>query len=627
MALINKIREKTGLAVGVIAFGLILFLVGGDLLGPNSVLLGQDKNSVGEIAGEEIDYLEFNSRVEQFSQNGRIPANQMPFYRDQIWNDLVREISYGKKVDEVGIYLPNNELEEIVKGSNTSPVIRQNFTDPQTRQFEKQNVLNFLSQYNDLPAEQRAAWDQLEQQVKTYRLIEKYQNLILKTSYVTTAEAKMDYRAKNATASVSYLYVPFLSIPDSVANVTDAELKSYISSHKDEYDVPESRNISYVEFKVDPSGLDSAARKKEINELIVELKNTTKDSLFAKRNSEALTPYRTVRREDLPQDLKSIETLNIGDVYGPFLRGNSYVAYKVSQLSDKYSARASHILIQPENDTDEANAAAKKKAEDIIREIRNGADFAEKAREHGTDGTASKGGDLGWFTEGAMVAEFNDAVMNASKTGLIRKPVKTQFGYHIIDVTETKVQDSYKIAQLEKEIYPSDETTNQFYRNAENFAASVKDEKEFIAKAKEAGLKVLEKKGITQNESRINSLNEARSIVAWAFRDGEKGSISEVYDLDNKYVVAVVTGVQEKGIAKLETVRNEVERKVINEKKAEYIKNKLGTPSGSLEDIAASFGDLAKVYSMDGLKLSANSLNNVGAAPEAIGLAFALNEG
>ncbi len=627
MALINKIREKTGLAVGVIAFGLILFLVGGDLLGPNSVILGGNKNSVGEIAGEDIDYLEFNSRIEQVSQGRGIPSNQMPFYREQIWNDLVREISYGKKVDELGINLPNNELEEIVKGNYISPVIRQNFTNPQTGQFEKDNVLNFLRNYDNYPIQQRAAWDQLQSQVASYRKIEKYQNLVLKTNYVTAAEAKQDFFAKNGTASVSYVYVPFLAISDSLAKTTESELSAYISSHSDEYQVEASRNISYVEFAVVPSAIDSAERKKEVEEILTQLEGSEKDSLFAMRNSDALTPFRTVRNEDMPEELKSIEDLQIGSVFGPVLKGNKYVVYKVSQLSDKYSARASHILIKPDNDTDEAKAAAKTKAQGILREIRNGADFAEKAAEHGTDGTATKGGDLGWFTEGTMVPAFNDAVMAATRTGLLRNLVETQFGFHIIEITELKVRDSYKIAQIEKEIYPSDETINQYYRTAENFAASAENFDQFKSKADADGLKILEKKTVTQNESRINNLSEARGIVSWAFREAEKGSVSEVYDMDNKYVVAVVTDVQEKGTAKLATVKSEVERKVINEKKADYIKGKLSGTSGSLEDMAAAFGTEAKVYSMTGLKLSSNSLNSVGAAPELVGLAFALNEG
>ena len=56
MGLINKIREKSGIAVGIIAIGLGLFVVGGDILSPNSTLLGGDQTIVGEIAGREISY-------------------------------------------------------------------------------------------------------------------------------------------------------------------------------------------------------------------------------------------------------------------------------------------------------------------------------------------------------------------------------------------------------------------------------------------------------------------------------------------------------------------------------------------------------------------------------------------
>ena len=65
MALIKKIRQRTGLAIGVIAVGLIFFVVGGDLLGPNSAILGSSRTTVGEIAGEEISYEEYMQRVEQ----------------------------------------------------------------------------------------------------------------------------------------------------------------------------------------------------------------------------------------------------------------------------------------------------------------------------------------------------------------------------------------------------------------------------------------------------------------------------------------------------------------------------------------------------------------------------------
>ena len=59
MALIKEIRQRTGLAIGVIAVGLIFFLVGGDLLGPNSMLLGSSRTTVGEIAGEDVLRMSF----------------------------------------------------------------------------------------------------------------------------------------------------------------------------------------------------------------------------------------------------------------------------------------------------------------------------------------------------------------------------------------------------------------------------------------------------------------------------------------------------------------------------------------------------------------------------------------
>lgn len=105
------------------------------------------------------------------------------------------------------------------------------------------------------------------------------------------------------------------------------------------------------------------------------------------------------------------------------------------ELEDKYQQlleeqeieiKASHILVEK-----------KEEAEDIIKQLDEGADFAELAKEHGTDGTAEKGGDLGFFAKGRMDQDFTDASY-ALDVGEISEPVKTQHGYHVITVTEIK---------------------------------------------------------------------------------------------------------------------------------------------------------------------------------------------
>jgi peptidyl-prolyl cis-trans isomerase C len=86
-------------------------------------------------------------------------------------------------------------------------------------------------------------------------------------------------------------------------------------------------------------------------------------------------------------------------------------------------AKASHILVKTE-----------KEAKDLLAQIKGGANFEELAKKHSTDGAAAKGGDLGWFTKGAMIPEFEKVVF-AMKENQISDVVKTKFGYHIIKLT------------------------------------------------------------------------------------------------------------------------------------------------------------------------------------------------
>lgn len=90
------------------------------------------------------------------------------------------------------------------------------------------------------------------------------------------------------------------------------------------------------------------------------------------------------------------------------------------------SVRASHILVANEKD-----------AKSIMDRLAKGEDFAALAKRFSKCPSKSKGGDLGWFTKGQMVKEFEDACFNG-KTGDVVGPVKTEFGYHVIKITGQK---------------------------------------------------------------------------------------------------------------------------------------------------------------------------------------------
>jgi len=636
MGFINKIREKTGLAVGIIALGLGLFVVGGDLLGPNSTLLGGNTNEIGEINGTTITLEEFQSKVDELSFNfsmstGRNPSgDDMYSIRQQAWDLLVNKYAYQEEFDGLGITVTDEEVVDMVQGNNISPEIVQAFTNPETGEFDRDQIVNYLQNLSAMPAQQQAAWYNFEGTLAPSRLMLKFDNLFLQTNYVTQEEAKREYTQANKIAEVKYLYIPYYTISDSSVSVTESDLQAYLKSHSDQYQRELSRSLEYVSFPIVPSADDTAAVVEEITEIKNLLAQSKNDSLFARANSDAPTPFRTYTPDQLPASLNdTIKAMAEGDVIGPILANDRYTVYKLSAITEGGTsyARASHILFKADDETEASKSAAKAEARKILSEIKKGASFAEMARVHGTDGTATRGGDLGWFGEGRMVEPFEDAVFGATRTGLLNDVVETDFGFHIIDVTAVKTDKAYKVVTIEKEIIPSDETRNMVYREADMFALSSENLEQFRSNAAEKGFEVEVASGVAPNARRFGTLSDSRAVVIWLFNQASVGKVSEVYELDSEYVVAAMTGEQPKGLAQLSAVEDDITRKVKEEKKAGIIADQLKAKTGTLDEISEQMGADANVYTMSDLKLSANALTGVGNAPEAVGKAFALAAG
>jgi peptidyl-prolyl cis-trans isomerase D len=449
----------------------------------------------------------------------------------------------------------------------------------------------------------------------------------VKTNFITKAEAQREYHAQTDVAEVKYLYIPYYTISDSV-EVSDADYEEYYQSNKEKFKTEATRDLRYVSFPIVASSADTTAIKEEVERLAQDFKTTDEDSTFAMANSDMQNAYGTYNVGSLPNFVKP-EDLQKGNVIGPFIDGNSFKVVKISDIKKDtiYSARASHILVKWENETPEAKNAAKEKARGILKDIKGGADFAAKARQFGTDGTATRGGDLGWFSTGKMVKPFEDAVFKATKPGLLNDVVETDFGYHIIQVTNVKDNTAYKVAIIERAITPSDNTTNSVYRKAEAFTANISDVQEFNDKAAKEGLAAIDAKNLTAAERRINTLGEARQIIQWLFREAEVNKVSEVFDLQGELVVAIMTGETDKGYKSLETIKDQLTVDVRKKVQGKQIIEKLKGKTGSLDEIAKAYGPDANVYTTSSLKMSVNSLPTAGFDPKAVGLAFSLENG
>lgn len=632
MALIKQIRQRTGLAIGVIAGGLILFLLGGDLLSPNSTLLNSNQNIVGEIAGEEITLEEFSLKVEEYKaafqqRTGRIPAEaELVSVREQAWQALIVERVFQEEYDKLGLTISSQELIDMVQGKNIVPELRAQLMNPQTGQFDKTQLITFLQSLETADPAQQAAWAQQEKLFAQARSRVKYDNLIATTEYATTAEAKFEHKLANTIADASILFVPYYVIPDGDIQIQDSELSAYLSKNKEKFKVGNAANLEYVSFSILPSGEDSAAVISKITALTDELKAAENDSAFVSKNSELQQPFQTFAPGDqLPVALTTnVDAPAKGETYGPFITANSsYVTYKITdQYQGTPRMRASHILFGTEGMDDSGKAAVKTQAETVLAEIKASGNFEVAARQYGQDGTAQNGGDLGWFAKADFVEPFANATYAARSKGLLPNLVETEYGYHIIQVTELPATSYTKLAILELELVASDLTRNEAFRNADAFVAESGNRNEFTENATEKGIRIIQANNVDPTSRNLNNLTDARQVVIWAFSEAAVGEVSTVFELNDAYLVASLVSRKEEGEAKLEDVKDQVKQLVLNEKKAALIQEKLSAKA-TLEEMKGVFTDAA-INEVPSLRLSDAVLPGIGFAPKAIGTIFGL---
>lgn len=635
MALINTLRNKMGkLVVAAVSVAILSFILM-DFMGPNSSFVGDD-NEVGEIAGQDISLQEYQAKVQEMENQFRMATNRQPTERDMItireqaWQSLINDYAVEKQYGKAGVMVTEEEMWDRVQGQNIDPGIRQSFTNPETGEFDRQMFLQYLQSLEQQPPQVQVQWNLYRQNLRPARERMKFENLILKTDYVTTAEAMREYHAQNNVADVKYLYVPYPAVPDSVVNVSESMIQDYYEENKKQYKTDGSKSIKYVSFPIIPSAEDSAVIREEMVDIYRDFKTVEDDSLFAAVNTDAINFYRTYKPGTLQSSLQAaIDTMQPGDIAGPFFEDNRFKIIKLTKTSEDTVdyARARHILIKWDEDTPVARREAREEAGKILKEIKEGADFAAMARKHSEDDLASRGGDLGWFQSGKYVEELENAIFNAREEGLLPNLVESDYGYHIVKVRDVKQNKLYTVASIERDIIVGTETINEAYRKADIFSAEVSDLEDFEEQSKEAGLNIVPVERIQKNDRNVGKLDNARQIVQWLFRDGDVGDVSDVFELEGAYVVVAVTDEVEEGHLPLSEVKNQVTKELKKKLKGEKIIATLKEKDGSLEEMAEAYSEQANIYNMSDLKLSANSMKGIGSDPKAVGVAFSLEDG
>jgi len=641
MAVIGNIRKRSGLLVAVVGIALAAFVLGDFLTGNTRSI-----PDVGKIAGETITYREFEFKFDEYLNMVQEQSPELNFTNEQIyemkqevWRNLVRETLLEKELKATGITVTADELFELVQGRNPHPYIYQSFSDPQTGMFNPAIVVNFMQTLDQREPEVRRQWYRLEKSIIEERLNTKYTNLIRKGYYVPDAFAKRDYIDKNKAVDINFVLLPFRSIPDEDVTVNKKDLQKAYEKHKHEFYAKEAtRTIEYIVFDIIPSEEDRKALEEEMVYLAEEFENTDDIAYFININSDLRYDSLFKKQEQLPLLFDSIIfNAEVGTSIGPLNEGNIYYLARLIEVQNRPdSVKASHILISYEGafGASQALTRTKEEAEALADSLLNvikkqPATFEQLAQEFSDDRSAEENnGDLDWFADGMMVHPFNEACFTGKKGDKVK--VETDFGFHVIHITDMLApQKKVKVAIVKRELTPSNDTYQNIYSQASKFAIENKKIEQFEQAVIELGKpkRIAEDMKIMDNN--IAGLKSPREIVRWAFNEETKvNSISRIFEIEDKFVIAVLKGMKEKGIPSLETIKDKIEPLAIRHKKAEILEEKMRnakSSSSSIEQLAQALN--TQVEKGEYIRFSSVNLPALGPEPKIIGTAFGLSKG
>lgn len=638
MQIIQSIRDKgAAIVITVIALSLIGFILMDARQGSNR-LFGSMSDNVGKVNGETIDAAYFSKRVKeaedmQAQRTGQRPSGAQAFQvMEQMWNQIVAEKIFFAEAEKLGIAFTGAELSHILQSDDPSnPLLQEpGMKDSATGKLDRKKAQDAMQNIKKSKGEQREVINsQVIEPLKLNTMVSRYSGLLSAGAYYPKWMQEKDASESGNFANISYVNIPYTEISDSTVKVSDEEVIEYVKKNKDLFKQEAGRNISYVTFSQLPGAEDSARTSAEIAALKPLFEADSNAKVFVSRNASTVefTDEFVPKSKIQSSAVDTITKLPLNAVYGPYADKGSYVLAKYlgsKEVPD--SAKARHILIS-QNDMAtgqpvRSDSAAKALADSIYNAYLAGADFAQLAKTFSTDASnKDKGGDLGYFGYGAMVPEFNDYCF--TKPVGSKGVVKTQFGYHVIDLLGQKdFKPAYKIAFMAKEIEASDMTINK---------ASLEATKAAAEKTKENLEKYLTKKGmaltplpnlIKENDYQVGQFQDARGLVKWAF-EAKKGEVSgEPFNINNQFVVAVLDKVFEKGLQDAATARPGCEAMIRKTKKAEMIIKKIGA-NPTLESASATYNKPVQIAGADStLTFSSQMINGVGIESKVIGAAF-----
>ncbi|MCF7885114.1 MAG: peptidylprolyl isomerase [Candidatus Marinimicrobia bacterium] len=607
MGVMQKLRDNTHI---ILWTTLILFVlgmtIGGLIRGANlvDIFSGESKNRnlAGSVNGQELKSRQFvnmvQNRVSQMRESGQTINNRMySAIADRVWNQYVNEVLLGEIIEKYDLKTTGDEIYHYLRTNPPQFIRSAPAFQNEEGEFDYQKYLQRLNN------PQGNEWYPVEQQIRGTLPYQKLNNLIQGLVTIPEWEIREQFIKENVKMEFETLTLPYSLVSSDCFNVSSSEIREYYKNHKDEYHVPETREIKYVNFPIKPSKSDTQLTREQAVDLKQRIEQGENFKTVATEYSEDTGTKDQggdldwfTENEMVPKFSEAAFNASPGEIVGPVLTRYGYHLIKVEdrrQQDGKTQVKARHILLKitagPETESDvesQANLFAFDANELGFEAAADSNNYTIQESPELTEDTKFIR-QIGYFPEAARFAFSTNSI------GKISDVYKTNNAYVICKLTDIKKEHYTKLAEVksqikskiiqEKRLKKLEAMARELYQNNPGLSSLDKfaDQNDKY-KYKHYGFKTL---------SSITSL-ESKNNIQSVLLEIEPGKISRPVKSGNNYVLIKLDRRTDLDQESYQEQRTQIKQELLKEKRNQFYTNWLA----ALKEQADIFDNHTRFY-------------------------------
>lgn len=652
MAAIGAIRKHGILLMVIIGFALLAFLIG-DFNKLSSVL--SDKNTMLKIDGKKVDQ-EYRDQYDQnlalwkiFYNKSTLEESETYQVHDLTYNQIVEVKMLDQQLEKLGVVFTSEMMEEI-----TAEMISSLKTQNPNQLLSK--LVEFLAQNGNVEQaiaiitniEDYKDQEQAREVYSAYKAIQRFAIADKKRMvYYSLVQGSVHFSDQlnkqiadaNKTALAKFITInpSAPAFKDIKAAVSEKELKDYFNKNKKRFEIKnDSRDLDIALFNVVPSASDLKTIEDTVRAKFNRLTLTTSLEDYNILEMEGIVDSTYYKKSDITIDTisKMLFDKPVGSYFEPF-NYQGVVWYYGKSFGSRVrpdSVQVAFLVIDFKS-TDNPNGTRTKEQAKLITDslekvLKSGASNIFQLTPSYLGGRQATDTTL-WVEDRTTLPTLYESFLSTTNGGFYVQDAPTAYVIYQI-LGKTAPIEKRQFVLYSQEIKPSDATIKNFKNSANDLRAACTSADELVAEANKRGIQIIQGKDVTSMMASINQINNIREAISWSFMPKtEVNAISDVFNFDNKmFFVASVRAIKEKGTPDFKTVKETIEKQLVQEKKLEMIAKSIQdqlTKGITLEQLAQNYQ--TTVSDSASLAFAGETYQNRGIENSAIGKVFNLTPG